>query len=69
MPDSKLSTYTARTNDYMKTLEGRCQYQGALAFYGRTDRALCVIVMRATGLRLIERITEVVDALLGKVAA
>ena len=64
MPAKVLSSYKERSEAYLQTLEGKCQFQTALAFYGRTDRALVVIVMRATRLRVYERISAVVDALM-----
>ena len=69
MSTLRLSTYTSKAEAYLQTIQGKCQFQGALAFYGRTDRALAVVVMYSTRLRVYERIAEVVDALMGKVAA
>ncbi len=64
MPAKVLLSYKERSEAYLQTHEGKCQFQAALSFYGRTDRALVVIVMRATRLRVYERISAVVDAIM-----
>jgi len=67
MPDSKLSIYIAKTTVYLATPRGRANIQESRERFGYSyQRALCVAVMVATGLRVYERIEAVVDALMAK---
>lgn len=71
MPSTKLSTYINKTRAYLETPRGRANFRESRERFGYShQRALCVAVMAATGLRVYERIAAVVEALMGeKVAA
>lgn len=67
MPDFKLSTYIAKTIAYLATPRGRANFRESRERFGYSyQRALCVAVMVATGLRVYERIEAVVEALMAK---
>jgi hypothetical protein len=65
MPETKLIVYVSRTRAYLASDRGRADFRRAQEKYGYSyQRALACAVMTATGIRIYERITAVVDAMM-----
>ena len=70
MPASKLSAYADRTRAYLDTPRGRDNFRESRERFGYSyQRAVAVAVMVATGLRIYERISAVVEAVMAQGAA
>ena len=67
MPADKLSTYVSKTTTYLQSTQGKHNFNESRGRFGYSyQQALCVAVMVATGLRIYERISAVVDALMAR---